>query len=419
MDWLLKVMLFIAGDASKAQLYDLVKRTVVRTYTVRHTCRYASSYCPMSDTIAVHQTRSCAFFFSRHTQQPLQRSFTPETVSSSQVTPCGSFMIAGTENGNLFVWNLHTGQLIKSCKAHLRAVTCMSFSSDSSLLVTASEDSVCKVWTLAALLSLKLSESHPSAVFTGHTLAVTCCTFCRGAMYVLTGSSDRTCRVFDARTGEQLRVVTVGAAVTAVAVSPNDTSFVAGTADGFLYFGRIYCSRTTLPITADRLPDPIIREPNPDGHDTPLIYLAYDCRNPRLVLTVSEGGVVMWYDSEDGTVVSEGLPKQRWKFLSCCLVPASVSGKPSPCVGLSKNTVDPSLHDYQVRGLTSRGSGSHDGGNVAKKRQRETEVDESERATLEELRVLKTRNDELEELKQKLEVKLRKRAILVSASGGR
>nr|AAK28285.1 unknown [Leishmania major] len=184
-------MLFLARDGMRGHLVDVETQTVLRNYAIGEVATNALAYSPISQAVIAHQTRNCALFLSAATQQPLQRSFTPELVTSCAVTQCGTFMVAGTANGTVFLWNLQSGDLIKSCKGHLRAVHCAAISADDSLVATVSEDSVCKVWDLATLASLRMREVVPRCIFNAHSLAVTCCTFLHHSNVLLTGSSDR------------------------------------------------------------------------------------------------------------------------------------------------------------------------------------------------------------------------------------
>lgn len=342
-------MLFIACDDTKALLVDLTDKTVVRNYALGGTSRYSTAYCPVDHTVVAHQTKSCAFFLSPDTQQPLQRSFTPQSISSCALSSCGSFMIAGSNTGTLMAWGTQSGQLFKNFRAHLRSILCIAISADNSLVVTASEDSVCKVWALASLVSLKTTEVQPTAVFTGHTLGVHCCTFLHHTNLLLTGSADKTCKLFDVTTTQQVHSFTIGDSVTTVAVKEDDASFVAGTKNGYLYFQSIAAPLSDLPHAA-QAPDrePIIVEPNPDTHHSAITHLSYSDRNASTVLTVSENGSLLWYDAVTGKLLGEAFPKLKLRILSCCTVPTITGVKKPTRVGLSKNPIDPTTGDFSL-----------------------------------------------------------------------
>jgi pre-rRNA-processing protein IPI3 len=407
-------MLFLARDGMKGQLIDTETQTILRNYAVGEVARNALAYSPVSQAVIAHQARSCALFLSPTTQQPLQRSFTPELITSCAVTGCGTFMVAGTANGTVLLWNLISGELIKNYKGHLRCIQCVAISADDSLVATASEDSVCKVWNLSTLASLRVREVVPRCVFTGHSLSVNCCLFLRQAHVLVTGSADRTCRLIDVRSGEQLHFIAVGDAVTALTVSPDDRSLVAGTQKGFLYFCELYAVAYGLPVAHDDVGsrrEPILRPPSADGHHSPVVFIASDPAMASLVLTASEGGAVLWYDMRSGRLVKECVAPQKGRLLSCCFVPSTALYVKGACAPLEKNPVDPTMGNYHVTHQTVVPRGSAKRG---EKRPRGTQSDEGSRkgAPCEaadedsvdaKLQALRTKSAELEGLRARLQ----------------
>lgn len=389
----------------RGQLIETETQTVMRNYALGEVARNALVYSPASQSVIAHQSRSCALFLSASTQQPLQRSFTPELVTSCAVTSCGTFMVAGTVTGTVLLWNLLSGELIKNYKGHLRAIQCVSFSSDDSLVATASEDSVCKVWNLSTLASLRMREVVPRCVFTGHSLSVNCCIFMHSSSVLVTGSSDRTCRLIDTRSGEQLHSIAVGDAVTALTVSRDDQSLIAGTQKGFLHFSELYASSFGLPVVdADGANgrEAILRPPSADGHYSPVIFLHIDAARPSLVLTASEGGAVLWYDVCTGRLVKECVGPQKGRLLSCCLVPSTALHVKGVCAPLEKNPVDPTMGNYHVtqHGVVSKAAKRGD------KRQREGE----DAATEAKAKELAAKKAELLGLRTRLQRQLEKMA---------
>jgi factor associated with neutral sphingomyelinase activation len=60
----------------------------------------------------------------------------------------GQFILCGTETGQLLVYELVSGSLLASFSAHQSAVSSLSFSADGSVIVSASDDGVIKVWAV-------------------------------------------------------------------------------------------------------------------------------------------------------------------------------------------------------------------------------------------------------------------------------
>lgn len=53
-----------------------------------------------------------------------------------------------------------SGRLLKKWHAHYRAVTCLVFSEDESLLISGSEDGCVRVWSLLMYLPIKIDFPH-------------------------------------------------------------------------------------------------------------------------------------------------------------------------------------------------------------------------------------------------------------------
>ena len=78
----------------------------------------------------------------------------------------------------------HTG-IIRDC----------AISPDSSFIVSGSDDKTLKVWDAAT--------GKPRATFTGHTDRVTTCAISPDSSFIVSGSSDKSLRIWDLRTGKE------------------------------------------------------------------------------------------------------------------------------------------------------------------------------------------------------------------------
>lgn len=75
----------------------------------------------------------------------------------------------------------------------------MAWSSDSRLLVTASDDKTLKIWELSSGKSLKTLKGHSNYVF--------CCNFNPQSNLIVSGSFDESVRIWDVRTGKCLKTL--------------------------------------------------------------------------------------------------------------------------------------------------------------------------------------------------------------------
>ena len=64
------------------------------------------------------------------------------------ISPDNNYLVSGSEDCNIRVWNLETGTLIHTLKGHWRSIIDISISSDNKYIVTASEDCHSCVWDI-------------------------------------------------------------------------------------------------------------------------------------------------------------------------------------------------------------------------------------------------------------------------------
>ena len=84
---------------------------------------------------------------------PLYRCKMPEPIEVIIGTIDGLYIFGGGKiSGNIYIWEVSTGQLIRAFEAHYKGITALSVSSDGNYLVSGSEDTVLKVWLMGDLL---------------------------------------------------------------------------------------------------------------------------------------------------------------------------------------------------------------------------------------------------------------------------
>ncbi|XP_037466808.1 protein ROOT INITIATION DEFECTIVE 3-like isoform X2 [Triticum dicoccoides] len=163
------------------------------------------------------------------------KSFPAEPIRALIADPEGNYLIGGGVSGDIFFWEVASGELLVRWHAHYRDVRCLALYD--MLLVSASEDGSIKIWDLLTMLDeqSRFEAKTPYLYnFNQHTLPVTDIACFHGAIAV-SSSEDRTCKIWSLSEGRMLRSISFPAIIDSVEIDPRSHIFYAGGRDGKIY----------------------------------------------------------------------------------------------------------------------------------------------------------------------------------------
>lgn len=122
-----------------------------------------------------------------------------ECINCATFSPDSKCLVTTSEEGNVKMWNLASGKLVRVCKGHTGKVFEAFYSPDGKCFATCSEDSTVRIWDAATGKCLR--------VLKGHRASVSYSVFSPDGRKIATTSDDSTARIWDAATGKCLRIL--------------------------------------------------------------------------------------------------------------------------------------------------------------------------------------------------------------------
>ncbi|THU91294.1 WD40 repeat-like protein [Dendrothele bispora CBS 962.96] len=201
---------------------------------------------------------------------------TPSRIECLSLSPDGSILATGLENGDIMTWDTKTGlQKGDPFQGHSYQVTSVAFSPDGEGIVSGSWDNTVRVWNAKT----GAPEGEP---FQGHSNEVTSVAFSPDGERIVSGSKDNTVWVWNARTGAPEGDPFQGHSswVSSVAFCPDEERIVSGSYDNTV---RVWNVKTGAP------------EGNPfKGHGSGVTSVAFSPDGERIVSGSYDNTVRVW-----------------------------------------------------------------------------------------------------------------------------
>jgi WD40 repeat protein/serine/threonine protein kinase/DNA-binding XRE family transcriptional regulator len=215
--------------ADQASLWDRMTGQLLHTMTPSSpNCEFSRvTFSPDSTVVFIGCFGGVGELYNVQTGQ-LIRTFTGKTGGSSGVAfaPDGKTVLTADFNGTISLWDVSTGMLIRALRGHTAIVSGAAFSPDGKFILSSGLDHTVRLWDVTTGQELRQFVGHIGAL--GGDVS-----FSHDGRYALTAGDDKTVRLWDVVSGQQLRQFPDNASMSnEIAFSPDGKYVLTGNADG-------------------------------------------------------------------------------------------------------------------------------------------------------------------------------------------
>ncbi len=200
-------------------------------------------------------------------------------VGASAFSPDKQYIVTGSSDGQVKLWNYSSGLLVMTLGSHTGGVYAVQYSSDGKYIVTGSFDGTAKVWDAVAR-TLKYTTAKTAA--TVHSVAIQ-----PNSQRFAIGNSDGVIRTFDLATGAEGTSLNHGGGwIYALNYSPDGSKLVTGGSNNIAKIWNVAASTPLVTLS---------------GHTGWITGAAFSFSG-RSVITVSKDKTVRLWNTTDGTM---------------------------------------------------------------------------------------------------------------------
>eukprot|EP01080_Neovahlkampfia_damariscottae_P003112 gene3112-5282_t len=281
-------------------IWDIKTGDIIGTYYKNKTNQNSTCFSnyhifsSQNDKPAVH-------VYSLKKEQPVFQCSLSEKLTCIQNSSDGNYLFAGSESGLIYVWKICTGQLIKIFSAHLKSVTALCLTPDSSILISGGSDTLIHVWSVADILDVKTKNERKISTlktFSNHSLGITSLSCSLGShTKIISSSHDRTVKIFHLSSGIELCSIGFPSAIEKAILNYSEHILYAGASNGKIYETDLYpmtpqfidSSGGTRNFSIDYDKNQIFK-----GHSDSITDITINEDNSQLLSSAKDGACIIW-----------------------------------------------------------------------------------------------------------------------------
>lgn len=218
----------------------------------------------------------------------LLRSLTghADAVNSVAITPDGQTVVSCGDDGSIKLWSVSSSTLLASIPGHLRDVNAIAISRDGQILASGSEDRTVKIWELKAISNSQ--EIYPKRILSGRAGMVKCVAISPDGSLLASGGLDKNIYIWNLVNGELIDTLSGHLnSVNALAFSPDGKLLASGSKDKIIKLWNIANALQIRPFAS--------LERNLIGHSDMINSLAFLPQGSILVSGSSDKTIKLWH----------------------------------------------------------------------------------------------------------------------------
>ncbi|MTJ48802.1 WD40 repeat domain-containing protein [Dolichospermum sp. UHCC 0259] len=146
------------------------------------------------------------------------------SVNSVSFSSDGKTLASGSSDETIKLWNVETGDKIRTLSGHTSSVHSVSFSADGKTLASGSGDYTIKLWNVETGDEIRTLSGHTSSVYS--------VSFSANGKTLASGSYDETIKLWNVETGDEIRTLSGHtSSVYSVSFSANGKTLASGSYD--------------------------------------------------------------------------------------------------------------------------------------------------------------------------------------------